>query len=85
MENQQVWDIVLRWLFMCYDPPYVAPPAVEGAEFDPADYGREQYHQLLQALHPVRRPPPPPPRPPLIWNWPGTSGLTEADLEASLE
>ena len=82
MEHQRVWNLVLRWLFECYEPPYVAPPPVEGAQFDPIDYGRLQYVDLVRALQPVRRPPPRPPSPeyrPLSW------GFTDEELEAMLE
>ena len=84
MENQIVWNLILRWLFDCYEPPYVHPPPVQGADFDPLDYGRRQYDDLVEALRPPpRRPPPRPPSPPFVW--PGTEHLTLEQLEALLE
>ena len=83
MKNECVHRIVLNWLFECYEPPYVPPAPVEGAEFDPTDTGREQWKALLEALNPPPRPHPL--RSPLIWVFPGTEGLTESDLEATLE
>ena len=64
MEHSLVWDLVSGWLYMGYEPPYVAPPPVEGADFDPTDYGRPQYDDLVRALawwralRPVPRPAP---------------------------
>ena len=59
MKDGLVWSLVLDWLFECYEPPYVAPPPDPEAQFDPTDYGRLQYDDLVRRLQPVRRPPPP--------------------------
>ena len=84
MKDRIVWSLVLDWLFECYEPPYVAPPPDPEADFDPTDYGRSQYDDLVRHLRPVRRPPPPPP----VFYGPRERYMheyTDEELEAMLE